>query len=147
MPKGFTLLELMVTLAVLGIILGLAVPSMRQFILNQRVVNASYDLSGAMQFARSEATKRKVDVVISQAAGGWQNGWNIVNSADNSVLRTHDPFPDLAVTASLTSITYRHTGRTTTAAGATFTLDASPATSGVKSRCLMLNLSGMVSVC
>jgi len=142
--KGFSLLELMVTLVVLAIILGLGVPSMRSLILNQRVRNAAMELDAALLFARSEATKRNGNVTITPAAGGWQNGWTTTNVADGSVLQRHDPIGDLAVTADQTSITYRHTGRIT-ASSAQFTLDVSPTNSSVTKQCLAIDLSGKVA--
>jgi type IV fimbrial biogenesis protein FimT len=143
--RGFSLLELMATLAVLAVLLGLAVPSMRLFILNQRVRNASFDLSSALQYARSEATKRDGDVTITPAAGGWQNGWTTTNVADGSVLQKHDAFPNLAVTGAPAFVTFQHAGRITAGGGAQFTLDVSPAVSGVTQRCLVIDLSGRVS--
>lgn len=144
-PGGFTLLELMVTLVVLSVILGLGVPSMRSIILNQRVRNAAMELDSALLFARSEATKRNNDVTITQAAGGWQNGWVTTNVADGSILQQHDPIGDVTVTANLSSVTYQHTGRVTAAGGAQFALNVTPSNGGVTQQCLDIGLSGAVS--
>lgn len=142
--SGFSLIELIATLAVLAVLLGLAVPTMRLFILNQRVRNAAFDLSSALQFARSEAAKRNGDVTITPAAAGWQAGWTTTYVADGSVLQQHDAFSDLAITGAPPFITYQHAGRIT-AAFATFKLDASPPMTGVTQQCLAIDLSGRVS--
>ena len=90
---GFTLAELMIAIAVLGIILGIAVPSMQSFILNQRVRSASFDLTSDFLFARSEATKRNANVTIAANGGSWQNGWIV--SAGGVTLKQRDIIRDL----------------------------------------------------
>lgn len=61
---GFTLVELMVTLTVVGILAALAVPNMRLFIQNNRLTAASNDLLRSFQLARTEAIKRQQNVVV-----------------------------------------------------------------------------------
>ena len=56
--SGFTLVELMVTIAIAAILLGLGVPSFRTLIENNRIAAASNDVVTGLQFARSEAVKR-----------------------------------------------------------------------------------------
>ena len=57
---GFTLIELMVTIAIAAILATLAAPSFREYIVSQRIKNASFDLFTALTLARSEATQEKV---------------------------------------------------------------------------------------
>lgn len=61
---GFTLWELMVILAVAGIILGLAVPSFREFHRSSTMTVAANDLVAGMLLARSEAVKRQLPVTL-----------------------------------------------------------------------------------
>lgn len=144
---GFTIIELMTVLLVMAVIMGLAVPSIRNFMLNQRVRNASYDLMSSLVLARSEATKRNQDVVISRVGSSWKNGWTITTagaSGDDTIMN-HDAVNDIVITASFSSITYRHTGRLTAGSGTpTFELDVSPAKPGISKRCLSVDLSGKV---
>jgi len=63
-PSGFTLLELMIALTVAGIIMASSIPSMRNYIRNNRLTGAANDLLHSIQVARSEAVKRQL------AAGG-----------------------------------------------------------------------------
>lgn len=67
--RGFTLIELLVTVAILAILLGLAVPSFRSLIENNRTQTAANNLTGALQFARSEAIKRGVATQICRRNG------------------------------------------------------------------------------
>jgi len=55
---GFTLIELMVTVAIAAVLLGIAFPSMRSMLQNNRVTSAANSLIGAYSLARSEAIKR-----------------------------------------------------------------------------------------
>jgi type IV fimbrial biogenesis protein FimT len=65
---GFTLLELMVALTVVGILVGVAVPSMRTMLLNNRLTSISNDLLASLQHARTEAIKRQSNVVLCATA-------------------------------------------------------------------------------
>lgn len=62
--SGFTLFELMLTIAVASILAAIAVPNMRDFIRNNRLTAAANDLLRSMQLARSEAIKQRANVVV-----------------------------------------------------------------------------------
>ena len=74
MCRGFTLLELMVTVAVVAILATVGVPSFRDLIQNNRVTTQTNELVTALNFARTEAVKRAraVEVVIDQTDSGWE---------------------------------------------------------------------------
>jgi type IV fimbrial biogenesis protein FimT len=73
MCRGFTLLELMVTIAVLAILTTIAVPNFRDLIQNNRVTTQANELVSALTFARTEAVKRgrNVEVAVAAANPGW----------------------------------------------------------------------------
>lgn len=148
--SGFTLLELMVTVAVAAILATLAAPSFRQYILNQRIKSASSDLVSALSLARSEAITRNCNVNVVQAGGTWMGGWAVSTDATScgstaTQLFTHEAFNSgISITASgsPTTITYGRGGRTTT--GATvFTMGPATTVSGVISRYVTICLSGV----
>jgi type IV fimbrial biogenesis protein FimT len=86
-PRGFTLIELMVTITVLAILLGLAIPSFRDASLGSRLTGYSNDMVASVRLARSEAIKRNRVVVLCATAttpdgdvvcadqANWETGW------------------------------------------------------------------------
>lgn len=114
LQRGFTLMELMVTLAVAGVILGIAVPNFREFMRNSRLTSAGNDLIASINLARTEAVKRQLPVGICATAnpagappvcsGAWATGassawvvwvdadndWVVDNNLNEPVLRRHE---------------------------------------------------------
>ena len=140
---GFTLIELVIAITILGIILGLAVPSLQSYILNQRVRGASFDLTSDLLLARGEATKRNADVLVAATGGSWQNGW--VVSAGGVSLKERQSVRDLAIVATSANITFRHNGRLSGNVEQRFDLNASASGTGITPRCLVVNTNGKVS--
>ena len=62
--SGFTLLELLLTLALIGIVTAFAVPSMTEFSKNDRLTTNINSMIGHLAYARSEAVKRSVQVAM-----------------------------------------------------------------------------------
>ena len=62
--QGFTLLELMVTVAIMAIMAAIAFPSMRDFVSNSRLVNRSEQIANAFRFARTEAVRMNTPVLL-----------------------------------------------------------------------------------
>jgi type IV fimbrial biogenesis protein FimT len=78
--SGFTIIELMVVVAIAAILAAVAAPSFSTFIDNQRLRNASFDLVSDLLVARSEALKRQSIVVVtptSTAGTDWSGGWSV----------------------------------------------------------------------
>jgi prepilin-type N-terminal cleavage/methylation domain-containing protein len=77
-PGGFTLPELMITLAIAAILGALALPSMAGIVATLRSKSAASDLHAALTRARSEAIKRNAEATLSpNTALLWQFGWSI----------------------------------------------------------------------
>lgn len=79
--NGFSLIELMVVVAMVAILAELAGPSFTQFLRNNRLAAASAALQVSLSLARSEAVKRgsdaRVTVAANITAGSWTNGWTV----------------------------------------------------------------------
>jgi type IV fimbrial biogenesis protein FimT len=89
--SGFTILELLVTLVVIAIVTAIGVPSMTEFIKNDRLTTQINTLVGHLAYARSEAITRRLPVVVcasdnqtSCSSANWADGWIVFTDADNS---------------------------------------------------------------
>lgn len=88
---GFTLIELMVTLAVAAIILGLGLPNFKEFISGNAMTSKANIFVADLNFTRSEAIKRSDRVTICKSnnqtscttAGGWEQGWIVFADPNN----------------------------------------------------------------
>jgi len=146
LPRGFTLLEMLATLVILGVLVSIAFPSMRFLIVNQRVRNAAFDLSAALTMTRSEASKRNNDVVISGGGVNWAGGWTITGpntSGAIETIRQQPAYSDIRITAPASSLSYHRNGRTDSA-GATFAITTTVAGLSAK-RCLGIDRDGRVN--
>lgn len=137
--RGFTLPELMIVITVLAVLLAAGLPSMAEFVRNQRVKTASFDLLSTLVYARSEAITRNATVKIEPlAVGSWASGWTVKDAA-GTVLRTLDPTPNVTI-AGPANVEYRGSGRLVTAIAPTFELTSTG--SNVTARCISIDLSG-----
>ncbi|PCJ21668.1 MAG: hypothetical protein COB04_02885 [Gammaproteobacteria bacterium] len=91
--RGYTLIEMMVTVSIAGVILSLAIPSYNNLVNDEYIAGASNQLLGAMRLARSEAVKRKTQVKVCAGNGGrqcadvnnsWVNGWIVYVDTNNN---------------------------------------------------------------
>ncbi|HEX2530903.1 MAG TPA: GspH/FimT family pseudopilin [Burkholderiaceae bacterium] len=126
---GFSMIELMVVLAIAVILLGIGVPSFRQLIQSQRVTTVTNDFFAAILLARSEAIQRgtRVDLVPADSID-WSSGWivfidrngNLKPDAGEHIVFTHGPVASgMSIDSSFTDsaskyIAYTGTGRTRT---------------------------------
>lgn len=85
MMRGFTLIELIITVTVGAILIMLAVPSMGQMIANNRLAGGANEILGAINYARSEAIKRGASVSVCEGDGGWAS--YTVADGDGNALR------------------------------------------------------------
>lgn len=101
--RGFTLVELLVVLAVGSILLAIAVPGYGFLVNTSRVAAVTNDLVGALQLARSEAIKRGTRVTVCRtsnpmavqplcdSAANWHEGWLVfVDDGSRGVIDSGD---------------------------------------------------------
>lgn len=84
-PRGFTLLELLVAVAVVGIIFAVAVPGMSRFFDSKRLIGAAEQVYGHLQQARMESIARSVPMHVNFSADGsdtWSYGVSQRNLCD-----------------------------------------------------------------
>lgn len=90
--RGFTLVELLISLAVMAVLMTFAVPSFHSLMDSSKLTAASNALLSSMHLARSEAIKRGARVVLCKTAngfvcaerGGWEQGWIVFHDANNN---------------------------------------------------------------
>ena len=149
MNKGFTLIELMVVLAVAAILITIGLPSFRAIIQNNRAITQANELITAINMARSEAIKRGASVSICSrtnpptapetCAGNnnWATGWMVFVDTDNdatydsteTVLRVWDDISATGTTlsaednaaATVSSVRFKSTGLTSLSTSTTVT--------------------------
>jgi type IV fimbrial biogenesis protein FimT len=125
---GFTLIEMLTVLTVVGILAMTAAPSFSPLIASKRAEAAATDLYVALVTARGEATKRNADATLAPNTGGWQLGWqvSVIDPSDSSRTLTIDDHP---VTNGVTvsgpaSVVYQSSGRVQGDSNAAFVVTA-----------------------
>lgn len=68
-PSGFSLVELMIAIAIMATLMGLAVPSFRTWLQNSQIRNAAESVQNGLQRARAEAVGRNANVEFVLGAG------------------------------------------------------------------------------
>lgn len=158
---GFTLIEVMIVVAILAIFAGIAAPNFRELITQNRMTSQANDLLAALQFARSEAITRGRRVSICPSNNGtactnsaWQGGWIVFAEGLTGTIGTYESAGDtllrvqqaLQGTSTLTvggNITFQPNG--TVATARTFTLCPNDGSS-VRGRSIPITLSGRARV-
>ena len=136
--RGFTLVEMVIVLFILGVVATLAGPFFRDFIIQQTIRNAAYELMSDLIFARSEAVKRNTSVTVSKV-GTWSGGWTI--AAGDTTLRQHPAFPSsITVTMADPSVDFYLNGRASATAG--FTLDDADGRASIPAQCVSVDPAG-----
>ncbi len=107
---GFTLIELIITVAIAAIVLAIGIPSFKETILQNRLTTYTNQLIGAINLARSEAIKRGVRVTLCPSNGadceaiGYEKGWIVFSDLNNNakldtandeiIIRIFEKMPD-----------------------------------------------------
>ena len=122
---GFSMIEMLVTITLAALLVGIAVPSFKGIMANNRLVTQANDFVGAINFARSEAITRNTNIVLCRAASAaattcasslatWTN-WIVRNTAATEVVRrgvinSHNGTVKVSSNFSLDTVTFGSDG-------------------------------------
>lgn len=147
--KGFSLIELMIGVAIMAVLIGFALPSFRSMIRNTHTRNAAESIQNGMQRARSEAVKLNTNVSFVLAA---DSSWTVSVVAPPTVIESK-PSSDGAINvqravlpAASTSITFNSMGGVITALGPITQVDLS-AIGGDKNLRILIGTGGNIKMC
>lgn len=150
--RGFSLIELMVTIAVMAILMAVVVPSFTDTLLGSKLASYANSLSGSAMLARSEAIKRNATVSLCVSStgascdtGSWEQGWIVLSGT--SVLHRGEALPaGLRITeaTAIERVDFRPGGVGTTAA--TLTVCRQTPTVGAQERVVSISATGRTAV-
>jgi type IV fimbrial biogenesis protein FimT len=158
---GFTLLELMASITVLGILLALAVPTFTQTIRNNQLTAQNNEFVGALNYARSEAIKRSADVSLCSTTDGttcaaslnWATGVVVfldvnangsLDAATDTVLQAYPATVNSITLTSTTGNYVRYTSTGMSSGSETFTLQRTGCTQD-NARRITVSLTGRIT--
>lgn len=145
--QGLSLVELVVVLAILGLMLAAAAPSLADYATNSRLRESGHQLLGEALMAQSEAAKRNAPVRLSLLASGVLQLHDLADPANPVLLRERRLA--VGVTAAATSFTYRGDGRLSTNAGVAIDLGLLVGSCSAELRCpgLRVDAGGPPRLC
>ncbi|WP_035853143.1 GspH/FimT family pseudopilin [Deefgea rivuli] len=153
--NGFTLVEMMITVSILGILASIAVPNMMDLLKDAKLSSQSDLLITSLSNARLEAIKQKKDIqfcpvsnantatACSTNAIDWSNGWIIIESGTNTILQRVVVQKNITInsgTGSPTLVTFNSTHGSATPA-----INFSACIKDRKQQNITVSLSGHVS--
>jgi type IV fimbrial biogenesis protein FimT len=163
--SGFTLVEMLVSVAVVGILLTIGIPSFRYVTNSNRIAAEINGLLGDMQYARAEAIKEGQPVTVCVSADGtscsgvnvttWHNGWivfsdvngNAAVDAGDVVLRVQTTFASsdtFVATNTIGAVTFNREGYANGIPNGTLIKLHDSTNTNNWTRCLSVNLTGMM---
>ncbi len=120
--RGFTLVELLITLTIAAILISLASPSFSSMIKNNRIASQADELILSLNYARSEAISRGESVSLNSGSVNWHEGWT-VDTGDGTTIRNYAALEgSTTLVGSASTLEYRGNGFFAGDGAITFTL-------------------------
>lgn len=163
---GFSLIELMFTVTLAGILAAVAVPSMSKMFKTNRVQTEASSFVGDLMLARTEAVKRGQNVSVCASSDGatclgantWQSGWIVIPDSNATctgattaspaikIRKTFSTTDTLVASVAKSCVTFNREGFTSNlgTATVTFTLHTSDNLS-TATRCVAVDLGGRIT--
>lgn len=155
--NGFTLVEVLVVIAITGILMGIAVPGIKTLLNTQKMKSATFDLVTTAMLARSEAIKwggaSSSSISIVAPSNNFSNGWCIVftsattcstSSPGDGVMQIIKPTTGVTYEGTAAPIIFARTGRL--AGGVPVTLLVTDDDSFATPRCVTFDTNGNAKV-
>lgn len=147
--RGVTLVELLITVAVLAVGLSLAAPSFTQQVANYRIRSAAESVVNGLNYARGEAIRRNTAVSFTLAGSG--PGWKVdrVDNAATLQSRSSGEQPGVTATSanSILTLTFRPTGFVDTSGSWMTQLTLTSPVANTDSRRIDVFGGGLIRVC
>ncbi|GLQ94627.1 GspH/FimT family pseudopilin [Dyella acidisoli] len=164
--KGFTVLELMITLSVAIILLAIAIPNLRAFVLNSRRDSAVDGLVASLNYARTQAIDLDQSTFLCAGTGGvgtvggacasggsWATGWQLIaipqGSTTAQVLATHsltssNTIPDVKAVGGNVYFQFKGNGTVTMATGSSEVITVCDSRGTSLARGVVINAAGFI---
>lgn len=146
-PFGFTLIELMVVVAILAIVAAVAAPSFQATIANNRVASATEALREGVMLGRTEAIRRGslIRMEPNCTPANWSCGWRLVDTISSQQVRVGEMPSGIVVShvGNASDIVFNPNGTFTRPANSRFLIQAQGNTTGGR----VLDLAGGLRIC
>ena len=142
--RGFTIIEMLMVVAILGIFAGLAAPSMADLLASTAVKGAATDLYASLIVARSEAIKRRTNATVAPVGADWRTGWTV--TVGGNVFQKVDPLKSRVAVdpATAVPVVFANNGRVSSGNQTLKFSDTVRTT--VANRCVIVGTSGLPRV-
>ena len=152
---GFTIIELIITVAVAGVVLGIGVPSFVAVIQSNRTATETNKIVTAFNLARAEAVGRGLAIsVLPLTAGEWSDGWQVgidmngdgdfADGGAETTIQVYDAVIKNTLASAAASLRFQSTGAAV--AAAQFILTPAECRDNNPPRQITVGLSGIIDV-